>query len=73
MRLIKHTRNQRRLNYGKALLRMFVKKPKVALQSILRDAERISDPQVLPTNFSVIRDESFDRIFPDQEAVISQV
>jgi hypothetical protein len=29
--LLKHARNQRRLNYGKALLRMFIKIPKVAL------------------------------------------
>ena len=36
--LLKHARKQRRLKYGKALLRMFLKKPRVALQSILRTA-----------------------------------
>jgi hypothetical protein len=33
-----HARNLRRLKYGKALLHMFVKKPSVALKSILQTA-----------------------------------
>ena len=33
--LIRHARNLRRLKYGKALIRMFVKKPSVALKFIL--------------------------------------
>jgi hypothetical protein len=33
--LILHARNLRRLKYGKAIIRMFVKKPRAALKSIL--------------------------------------
>ena len=34
--LLKHVRTQRKIKFGQTLLRMFVKKPKVALQTILR-------------------------------------
>jgi hypothetical protein len=54
--LLKHARNQRRLKYGQSLLRMFFKKPRVALQSILRTtaAVKAQDSQPLPTNLSII-------------------
>ena len=57
-RLIRHARNLRRLKYGKALLRMFVKKVSVVLKSILRSAEGDKDSPSLPTYLSVIRDET---------------
>ncbi len=40
---IRHARNLRRLKYGKALLRIFVKKPITALKSILRTSEGTAD------------------------------
>jgi hypothetical protein len=50
--LIRHARNFCRLRYGKALLHMFVKKPRVALKSILRAAKgtqiHLPFPQISP-------------------------
>ena len=52
--LIRHARNLRRLKYGKALLRMFVKKPSVALKSIIpTSAERTENP-TLHTDHSIL-------------------
>jgi len=50
---IRHARNFRRLKYGKALLRMYVKKPSVALKSILRSSKGIADNPTLPTDLSI--------------------
>jgi hypothetical protein len=54
---------------------MFVKKPKVALQSILRTtAEATGDnSQPLPTNLSVIRDETTGRLLVEPAEVIEKV
>jgi hypothetical protein len=54
--LIRHARNFRRLKYGKALLRLFVKKPSVALKSILRTSEETTDNPTLPIDLSILRD-----------------
>ena len=51
---------------------MFITKPKVALQSILRTAEEKADSQQLPTNLYVIREESTGRLM-DPAEVITQV
>ncbi len=56
--LIRHARNFRRFKYGKVLLRMFVKKPNVALKSILRASEGTLDTPTLPTDLFVLRDEN---------------
>ena len=71
--LLKHARNQRRLKYGKALLRMFIKNPKVALQSILRTVARRGDSQPLPTNLSIIRDDTSGCLVTDPKEVVKQV
>jgi len=63
--LIKHARNQRRLKYGKALLRMFFFKPKVALQSILRTAAEEENTQPLRTNLSILKDDATGRLLVD--------
>ncbi len=60
--LIRHARNLRRLGYGKALLRVFVKKPSVALKSTMRIAEGETNTTFLPTNLSEIWDETTDRL-----------
>ncbi len=52
--LLKHARNQRRLKYGKALLRMFLNKTRVALQSILRTAAEEENTHPLPTDLSIL-------------------
>ncbi len=71
--LLKHARNQRRLKYGKALLRMFLKKPKVALQSILRTVVEEENSQPLPTNLSILKDDASGRFMVDPAEVIAQV
>ena len=71
--LLKHARNQRRLKYGKALLRMFLKKPRVALQSILRTAAEKENIQPLPMDDSILRDDSSGLLLVVPAEVIAQV
>jgi len=71
--LLKHVRNQRRVKYGKALLRVFITKPKVALQSILRKVTEKADSQPLTINLFVLREESTGRLLMDPEEVIAQI
>jgi hypothetical protein len=71
--LIRHARNLRRLKYGKALLRLFVKKPSAALKSILRTSEGTSDNPILSTDLSVLRDETSGRMFTTSAKVIAQL
>ena len=52
--LIRHARNLRRRKYGRALLRMFVKKPSVALKSILQTSAGTTDNPTLPTDLSIL-------------------
>ena len=52
--LIRHARNLRRLKYGKALLRIFAKRPSAALKSILRTSEGTPDNPTLPTDLFVL-------------------
>ena len=55
---MRHDRNIRRLKYGKVLLRVFVKKPNMALKSIMRTAMETSTHSTLPTDLSIIKDET---------------
>jgi hypothetical protein len=73
--LLKHARIQRKIKYGQTLLRMFVKKPKVALQTILRTsvAAAADHSQPLPTKIAIIRDETTGRLLVEPEEVIEQV
>ncbi len=71
--LIRHERNLRRLKYGKALLRLFAKKPSAALKSILRTSEGTSDNPILPTDLSVLRDETSGRLLTTPAEVIAQL
>jgi len=71
--LIRHARNLRRLKYGKALIRMFVKKPSVALKSILQTSEGTPDNPTLPTDLSVLRDETYGRLLTTPSEVITQL
>jgi len=73
--LLKHVRTQRKIKYGHALLRMFVQKPKLALQTILRTTAKVAEDnsQPLPTNLSIIRDETTGRFLVEPEEVIEQV
>ena len=45
----------------------------MALQSILRTAAETDDSQTLPTNLSIIRDDTTDRLVMDPVEVIAQV
>jgi len=56
--LMRHARNIRRLKYGKPLLRMFVKKPNVALKFTMRTVMGTSIQSTLPTDLSIIKDET---------------
>ena len=71
--LIRHARNLRRLKYGKALLRMFVKKPSVALKSILRTSKGAPDNPILSTDLSVLRDETSGLLLTHPTEGIAQV
>jgi hypothetical protein len=46
------------IKHGKDLLRMFFKKPKVALHSILRTAAEAENTQPLSTDLSILRDDA---------------
>ena len=70
---MRHARRLRRANYGKALLRMFVKKPSVALKSILRSSEGQSDTNTLPTDLSVLRNESTGQLLTSPTEVIAHL
>ena len=52
--LIRHARNIRRQKYGKSLLRMSVKKPSMALKTILRTSSRTPGTPTLPTDLSIL-------------------
>ena len=71
--LIRHARNFRHLKYGKALLRMFVKKPSVALKSNLRSSEGTTDIPTLPTDLSILRDEKSGRLLTTPSEVLTQL
>ena len=71
--LIRHARNPRRMRYGKALLRMFIKKPSVAQTSIMRKAEGVTDIHSLPTDLSVLRDETTGRLIIAPEEGIAKI
>jgi hypothetical protein len=71
--LIRHARNLRRLKYGKELLRIFVKKPSVALKSILRTSEGATDNPTLHIDLSVLRDETSGRLLTTPTEVIAQL
>ena len=52
---------------------MFTKKTKVALQSILRTAAEADISQPLPTDFTIIRDDTTGRLITDPKEVIAQI
>jgi len=51
---------------------MFVKKPSAALKSILRTSEGTPDNLTLPTDLSVLRDETYGRLLTTPSEVITQ-
>jgi hypothetical protein len=71
--LMRHTRHLRRFKYGKALLRMFAKKPSVALKSILRASEGKIDTPTFPTNLSALRDENSGQLLTFPTEVITHL
>ena len=71
--LIRHARNLHRVRHVKALLRLFIKKPSVALKSMMRTAEGVIDTPSLPTDLSVIRDETTSRLITALEEVIAKI
>ena len=70
---MRHARNLRRLKNGKALLRIFVKKPIAALKSTLRTSEGTLDNPTLPTDLSVLRDDTSWRMLTNPKEVIAQL
>ena len=71
--LIRHACKLRRVRYGKAMLRMFVKKPSVTLKSILRTSEGAADAPSLPTDLFVLWDETTGQIITAPEGVIAKI
>jgi len=71
--LMRHARNIRRLKYGKALLRMFVKTPNVALKSIMRTAMGTSPQHILLTNLSIIKDKTTGLLLTTPSTVLRAI
>ena len=71
--LMRHARNTHRLKYGKALLRMFAKKPNMALNSILRTAVGTSSHHTFPTDLSTIKDETTGLLITTPSEVVSKI
>jgi hypothetical protein len=61
----------RRLKYGKALLRMFIKTPNVALKSILRSATGDKASTTLPIDLSIPKGEKTGRLMSSYVPMIS--
>ncbi len=71
--LFHHARNLCRLRYSKVLPHIFVKKPSAALKAILRNSEGAHDNTTLPTDLSVLRDETSGRLLTTSTEVIAQL
>jgi hypothetical protein len=71
--LLKYARTARRFKYGKFLLRLFVKKPNMALKSILRTATGNSTENTLPTNLSIIKDEALGVLITNPPEVVTKI
>ena len=52
---------------------MLVKKPNVALKSILRTSEGTTDNTKLPTDLSILRDETFGRLVTTPSEALTQL
>ena len=63
----------RRARYGKTLLRLRIKKSSVALKSILCTTEGTADASYLPTNFSLLRDETTGHLITVPEELIAKI
>ena len=61
------------MRYCKALFRLFIKKPSVALKYILRTTEGVTDTPSLLTDLSVIRDETTGRLITAPEEVVAKI
>jgi hypothetical protein len=70
---MRHARNTRRLKYGQALLRVFVKKPNVALNSTLRMAMGISTQHTFPTDLSIVKNEITGLLITTPSGVVNKI
>jgi len=70
---IRHARNTRRMRYGKVLIRLFIKKPSVALKYIMRTAKEVTNTPYLPIDLSVILDETLGRLITAPEEVFAKI
>jgi hypothetical protein len=70
---MRHARNIRRLKYGKALLRIFVKKPNVALKSILRTTMGTSTHSTIPTDLSIIKEDTAGILITAPSRVVNKI
>ena len=71
--LLKHARNVRRAKYGTSLLKMFVKKPNMALKSLLRTAAGCVTSNTLPTDLSIIKDEDTGMLTTEPSEVVMKI
>ena len=74
-RIIRHARRLRHLKYGQSLLRLFTKKPKAALKSILKTSKHnpLYNEDPTPTDLSVIADHLHGGITADPRTVLDVV
>jgi hypothetical protein len=71
--LLKYARSVRRFKYYKFLLRLFAKKPNLALKSILRTAAGKSSTNTLPTDLSILKDESSGLLITNPKEVVTKL
>ena len=71
--LIHYARNFRLLKYGKAILRVFVKKPSMAFKSILRTSEGTTYNPTLHADLSILRDVKSGRLLTTPSEVLTQL
>ena len=74
-RIIRHARRLRHLKYGQSLLRLFTKKPKATLKSILKTSKHnpLDNEDPTPTDLSVIADHLHGGITADPRTVLDVV
>ena len=71
--LLKHAHNVRLAKYGTTLLKMCVKRPNMALKSLLRTAAGSTSNNTLPTDLSIIKDEGTGLLITDPLEVVNKI
>ena len=71
--LLKHAQDVRRIKYGKNLLRLFAKKPNMALKSILRTTAGNTNTNTLPTDLFIIKNVATGLLITNPTEVVKEI